>query len=261
MIPAWLSMLDGFAAILLLAGGIAAAHLEIVSALIGLQTIILGVLMGMLALLTGILGLFRTRIPAMRPGRPKALIGIVLGLATVAAVVVTVASSYGNPARYPLINDITTDFSDTPVFVHAPTLAENQDRDMGYQRAKLQSIQSAFYTSLSSLRTNDPPSITFEHVKIVASEMPDWEITYSDPKRFALEGVATTPILHSKADFVIEVRPAGSGSAIEMRSKSRDGLGDFGANAARIRSFFAMFAHDEKISSTSAAPPHAAAAP
>ncbi|MGD0120687.1 MAG: DUF1499 domain-containing protein, partial [Candidatus Binatus sp.] len=38
---------------------------------------------------------------------------------------------------------------------------------------------------------------------------------------------------------VIQVRPTPDGaSLIEMRSKSRDGVGDFGVNARRIHRFF-----------------------
>ena len=35
----------------------------------------------------------------------------------------------------------------------------------------------------------------------------------------------------------IRVRPADGGSVIDLRSKSRDGQGDMGVNAARIRAF------------------------
>jgi len=267
MVPAWLSMLDGFAAIVLIAGGIALAHLEILPAMMGLQAIILGVIVATLAFLIGIVALIRTSNPRLRAGRPKAIIGTLLGLATVATVVAFVVQSYGSPSRFPLINDITTDFANPPVFIHAPTLKDNADKDMGYQRARLQAAQAAYYGSVVPLRTSDPPAITFEHVKIVASAMPDWTITYTDPKRFALEGVATSPLMHFKDDFAIEVRPAGAGSEIEMRSKSRDGLGDFGANAARIQTFFAMFVRDQSNGESSAgsaaasAPAPAAAAP
>ncbi len=38
---------------------------------------------------------------------------------------------------------------------------------------------------------------------------------------------------------MIQIRPTPDGvSLIEMRSKSRDGIGDFGVNAKRIRRFF-----------------------
>ena len=38
---------------------------------------------------------------------------------------------------------------------------------------------------------------------------------------------------------VVEVRPDGTGSVVQMRSKTRDDKGDIGANAARIETLFA----------------------
>jgi uncharacterized protein (DUF1499 family) len=35
----------------------------------------------------------------------------------------------------------------------------------------------------------------------------------------------------------VRVRPEGSGSRVDVRSKSRDGKGDLGANAKRIERF------------------------
>ena len=71
--------------------------------------------------------------------------------------------------------------------------------------------------------------------------MHGWKVTYTDPKTRSLEGVATTSLFRFHDDFVIQVRPApgGSGSLVEMRSKSRDGQGDVGANYKRIQSFLA----------------------
>jgi len=43
--------------------------------------------------------------------------------------------------------------------------------------------------------------------------------------------------LPPKKDFVIEVRDANGQSLVEMRSKSRNGKGDVGVNARRIRDF------------------------
>jgi uncharacterized protein (DUF1499 family) len=69
--------------------------------------------------------------------------------------------------------------------------------------------------------------------------MPRWTITYTDPKTRTIEGIAETQLFHFRDDFVIQVRPAPSGSLVEMRSKSRDGVGDVGANYKRIQAFFA----------------------
>ena len=38
-------------------------------------------------------------------------------------------------------------------------------------------------------------------------------------------------------DVVVRVRPAPGGSVVDVRSKSRDGRGDMGVNAKRIRAF------------------------
>ncbi len=43
-----------------------------------------------------------------------------------------------------------------------------------------------------------------------------------------------------KDDFVIEVRDKNGQSVVEIRSKSRDGQGDVGTNARRIRLFLAQ---------------------
>jgi uncharacterized protein (DUF1499 family) len=69
--------------------------------------------------------------------------------------------------------------------------------------------------------------------------MPRWEITLSDESAGVIEGVDTTRLFHWRDDFVIRVRTTPDGySIIDMRSKSRDGKGDFGANAKRIQTFF-----------------------
>ena len=53
-----------------------------------------------------------------------------------------------------------------------------------------------------------------------------------------LEAVVTSRLFGFQDDIAIRVRPDSDGtSRIDMRSKSRDGKGDQGANAARIRSF------------------------
>ena len=40
-------------------------------------------------------------------------------------------------------------------------------------------------------------------------------------------------------DIAIRVAPHGSGSRIDVRSLSRQGSGDFGVNAARVRAYIA----------------------
>ncbi|HLX36292.1 MAG TPA: DUF1499 domain-containing protein, partial [Candidatus Binataceae bacterium] len=74
-------------------------------------------------------------------------------------------------------------------------------------------------------------------------EMPDWTITDTDAANHTIEGYATSALFHFNDDFIIQVRPGpDGGSLLEMRSKSRDGIGDFGVNHKRITDFFARVA-------------------
>ena len=81
------------------------------------------------------------------------------------------------------------------------------------------------------------PQVRRQRALAAARQRPDWEIdSVNEPSR-TFEGVATSRIFGFQDDFAVRVRPDGSGSVVDMRSKSRDGKGDLGANAARIRSF------------------------
>jgi uncharacterized protein (DUF1499 family) len=51
-----------------------------------------------------------------------------------------------------------------------------------------------------------------------------------------IEAVARTPIMGFRDDVVIRVTPVGQGTRVDMRSASRFGNHDLGANASRIRS-------------------------
>jgi uncharacterized protein (DUF1499 family) len=140
--------------------------------------------------------------------------------------------------QVPRINDITTDTHQPPHFVQAPNLPGNQGRDLAYPGEAFAAQQRTGYPDLSPLSLSEPPALAFERIARAAAETPGWTITRSDAATLSVEGVATSRLFRFEDDFVIEVRPSGSGSVIQMRSKSRDGRGDVGANAARIQEFF-----------------------
>jgi uncharacterized protein (DUF1499 family) len=93
---------------------------------------------------------------------------------------------------------------------------------------------------LKPLQLPVPPPEALARVRRVAEAMPTWRVTGTDAD--AIEAVDTTRVFGFHDDVVIRVRPEGTGSRVDMRSKSRDGQGDLGANAARIRSFLAELA-------------------
>jgi len=71
-----------------------------------------------------------------------------------------------------------------------------------------------------------------------AAEMMGWEILRSDAKSGRIEAVATTFWFGFKDDVTVQVASVGQGSRVEVRSKSRVGKGDSGANAKRIGAYF-----------------------
>ena len=72
-----------------------------------------------------------------------------------------------------------------------------------------------------------------------AAESLGWEIVSASEDEGRIEATATTLWFGFKDDVVIRVRPDNGGSRVDLRSVSRVGGGDLGANAARIRAFIA----------------------
>lgn len=137
---------------------------------------------------------------------------------------------------YP-INDITTTPDNPPQFVELAKLDANKDRDMAYPESA-RGKQEKLYPDLAPLAMSAPPDGVFKKVTALAKKQEQWSIIRVDEANFRLEAVTTTPTLKFSDDIVIEVRAEGRASAIHMRSKSRLGKSDLGANYKRIKNFF-----------------------
>ena len=129
----------------------------------------------------------------------------------------------------PLINDVTTTPDAPPRFRSAARLPDYPAGNAAPPRRA--------YPDLKPVARSEPPAKAYEATLAAARRMPRWSIIAQDAEAFVIEAVATTGLLRFKDDIVIEVRPQGAGSAVHVRSKSRMGKGDLGANAARIRAF------------------------
>ena len=68
------------------------------------------------------------------------------------------------------------------------------------------------------------------------------EIISSDPAIGEIRGVATTRVLRFKDDVTITISREGDATVVNIRSASRVGKGDFGANARRIEKLQAEIA-------------------
>jgi uncharacterized protein (DUF1499 family) len=246
MILAWLTLFDGILGLAFAIAGILCAHFGVVpplnlhvsTALFGLYLVLFGFFLAVLGLVIGVIALLVTFLmPSRRAGRAQAVVGTILALIVLVPIFRIVLST----RQYPPINDITTNPQNPPPFVHAQTLPANRARDLSY-KPEMASVQQAapVYSNLKPLQLPGSPDNVYKRVEIIAGEFPGWQVTYRDPAHHTVEGVATSTLFQFKDDFVIQVQPTAdsSKSLVEMRSKSRDGKGDLGANYNRIESFF-----------------------
>ena len=222
----------GLAGLLGVALGPLAVQLGFLSGFAGFRLFLLGGLCGLLALVLGAIGLWRTRAAAGREGRGRALRGTLCGAAILTLIVVAAGSGRGVPA----INDITTNPGDPPLFVHAAKLPGNEGRDLAYPGASFASQQQAGYPDLAPLRVELEPAAAFQR-SLAAAQALGWEVTYRDEAAGVLEATQTSRIFRFVDDIAVRLRGDGTGTLVDVRSKSRVGRGDMGANAARIRAF------------------------
>lgn len=181
---------------------------------------------GLVAIVAGVSALVASaRRRGFGPGRAVALLAAMV-------FIVTAAPGFGPPP----INDFTTDIADPPAFANAATLPANAGRDMSYPAAFAE-IQRDCCADLVSAQVSAAPAQVFERVRVTAEGMPNWEVTKADAQSGTVEAVSTTRLFGFQDDVVIRIRPEGTGSRVDMRSKSRDGRGDQGVNAKRIRAF------------------------
>lgn len=208
--------------------GPALIHAGAISPMFGFQWLFgIGLLEAVVGLAVGLFALYRTRAGAGRGGRGLAWFGIGAGLAAVAILVLASRPGAGLPA----INDITTDLEDPPAF-------SATDRDMSYPAERFAPQQRAAYPDLEPIRVSSTPDRALVMAKETAESL-GWEILSVDPAAGRLEAREVSRIFQFVDDIVVRVRPMAAGAVIDVRSKSRDGRGDLGENAKRIRAFAA----------------------
>jgi uncharacterized protein (DUF1499 family) len=222
----------GVAGVVALVLGPLAIQLGALSPFAGFRLFLLGGLCGLLALVLGMIGLWRTRATTGREGRGRALRGALLG----AVIVALIAGAAGSARGLPAINDITTNPDDPPAFTHAGQLPGNEGRDLSYP-SDFAARQRAGYPNLAPIRLEASLPEAFQQC-VRAAESLGWQITYSNPESGSLEATETSRIFRFVDDISVRLRADGpSATVVDVRSKSRVGRGDMGANARRIEAF------------------------
>ena len=110
------------------------------------------------------------------------------------------------------------------------------DNPPEYPGASVAAQQKAAYPDIAPRDLTVPPDQAFARAVTAARGM-GWEIVAEKAAEGRIEATATTPWVGFKDDIVIRVVATSGGARVDVRSKSRVGRSDVGANAARIRGF------------------------
>ena len=197
-----------------------------------------------LALLLGVL-----KAPRIKPVILSVLTLFITGLAFG-----RIAGTGSQAASLPPIHDVQTDWSDPIQFsdkvmeLRGPTSnpVENDPvipeaangRWPGIGGKSVAGEQAKAYPEIKSKIINVPKDVVYSAAYSTLSEM-GMEIITEDEAGGVIEATYTSQWFGFKDDVAVRISEQGEGSQIDVRSVSRVGLSDLGANAARIRDILA----------------------
>jgi uncharacterized protein (DUF1499 family) len=167
----------------------------------------------------------------------KLTTGIVLGILPVLAVVVVIGPERINS---PMIHDISTDTENPPQFREAYTLRTVAHNSLDYAGESLAAIQRQAYPDIKPIITDLSRFDALQEATQVVKDL-RWEFVNVDYEEGIIEAYDTSQLFGFVDDIVIRVQNQGPGSRIDIRSVSRLGNADLGANALRIRHFINIF--------------------
>jgi len=190
---------------------------------------------GLAAAAVALVGLLVPKLRAAQGRRFAAALALGLAVAAVPAYWMQAA------AKVPPIHDISTDLDNPPAF--DAMLAQRGDASNPPEHGgpAVAEAQRRAYPDIRPLVLPLPPADAFAHALQAARAM-GWEIVAQDAAAGRIEATATTLWFGFSDDVVVRVAPAAGGSRIDVRSASRVGVSDVGANAKRIRAYLATLA-------------------
>lgn len=190
--------------------------------------------------------------------KPRAGIGRALLALAIPALALGYAGYVRNQASsIPPIHDIVSDpgapltFSDRVLQARAAIAGVNpveadprvpDDPRFGAAAGQsVRALQHTAYPDIQPIMVAQPPAEAFE-AALAAAGAERWTIEASDPANGRIEASVRSLWFGFVDDLVVQVSPAAAGgSRIDVRSTSRVGVSDLGANAKRVRAFQAQF--------------------
>jgi uncharacterized protein (DUF1499 family) len=143
--------------------------------------------------------------------------------------------------KAPMIHDISTDLNDPPVYSITNSLRTAAENSLEHAGESIASLQREAFPDIqpffSELSANDARKLALATVDALG-----WILIVDDESTGSIEAYEQSAVFGFIDDVVIRITAIEGGSQIDLRSVSRVGLGDLGANAERIRRFFREFA-------------------
>ena len=222
-------------AVLMLLLGALGSRFGLWSFFVGFYFLFAGIVVALICAVWGIAALVFSRGAGPIKFRAPFVYGAMLSSLVLATMFVQFLDSISLTA----INDISTDSVDPPEFDRLIAVRGTTSNDLTYTDAERQQ-QAMAYPEIKTMHTRRDLSESFDRVLVVAKTL-GWEIVNSDRRSGIVESTATTFWFGFKDDVVIRIREENGGTLIDLRSVSRVGMSDLGANAERIARFLAEF--------------------
>ncbi|HET7546652.1 MAG TPA: DUF1499 domain-containing protein [Usitatibacter sp.] len=203
----------------------------------GLTLFVAAAWVGIAAAVAALLLLALSALPRLRRHPALPLVALCLALAAVAPPLIFRAKAQ----HVPPIHDITTDTQDPPQFVALRAEREKAPNGAAYGGPAIAAKQVAAYPEIKPLLVATAPVEELQRA-IDAARAMGWEVVASDAAAGRIEATARTGWFGFKDDIVVRIRPEGAGSRVDVRSVSRVGRSDVGANAARVKEYLGRLA-------------------
>ena len=207
-----------------------------------LVSLLIAVAGGALVFLIGLVYLVIAMRSDLGKNRNLVIVSMILGLIPIGIIGRQMAAA----GDVPPIHDITTDTANPPAFVAIVPLRENapNGHEYGVSEAwpaeKLGTATREAYPDLKPIESDLSVADAVDRTEDALRAM-GLDIVAVDKDAGLVEATATTFWFGFKDDMVVRIVGNGQGSRIDLRSMSRVGQSDVGANAARITDFVDRF--------------------
>ena len=197
----------------------------------GFMLLAAGAVLATLASFLGVIAYIVALRKQLLAERPTLLIGIFLGVVVLAIL----GTQYSAASSVPPIHNISTDTENPPQFDKIVAIrSAAQANPLAYDAAALAPQQTAAYPWVKPLTLMAPVDEVVDRAEAVMRDM-GLEIVSSNKTTGLVEATATTFWFGFKDDVAVRVQTAADGGTqVDLRSVSRVGQSDLGANAARI---------------------------